>query len=277
MGKKSRRVKTGESHSQPKFKLNAVFEPDQDIGFVYSYNNKPGSPEFVALKVHRCQANKVAKTMNFLSNRIVKHAQSIQSNELHLITNAIEGPQKEELNRTHCCQQTKPDQELFELVPRFPFDDPQDWGSRPAAPQGRQKTVDSILEVWTSGCDNGAFMRHINGDTLDDRPANLEWVDLAAALRHMDDWKVDWVVGLTAEEVAFVKRHKSYFVKMAKLAFRGKPICHRCQKVERPHFDEHLMGCASCKRTLYCSAECQTADWPDHKAQCKKIKKMLGK
>ena len=33
---------------------------------------------------------------------------------------------------------------------------------------------------------------------------NLQWVSLAAAMEHVDDWKVDWDMNLTKEEIALV-------------------------------------------------------------------------
>jgi hypothetical protein len=60
--------------------LRATFNPDEAIGFVYSYNNGRGKPEFLALNVPRSKANKVAGTMNFLANREVQHGQVVESN-----------------------------------------------------------------------------------------------------------------------------------------------------------------------------------------------------
>ena len=48
------------------------------------------------------------------------------------------------------------------------------------------------------------FIRHINGNTTDNRVSNLTRVTLQDAFKHME-WKVDWVCFLTEEEVKFVK------------------------------------------------------------------------
>ena len=43
--------------------------------------------------------------------------------------------------------------------------------------------------------------------------------------------------------------------------------CAACGAAEAP--DRRLKKCAGCRIELYCSAECQTQRWPQHKAACK--------
>jgi MYND finger len=49
----------------------------------------------------------------------------------------------------------------------------------------------------------------------------------------------------------------------------GAEVCVKCKKspasLSRP-----LKRCAKCKGALYCSRECQTADWKTHKKVCNK-------
>ena len=41
-------------------------------------------------------------------------------------------------------------------------------------------------------------------------------------------------------------------------------VCTSCCKT----FNKPLKGCAHCRKTRYCSKECQRQHWPEHKAQC---------
>ncbi|EED16617.1 MYND domain protein, putative [Talaromyces stipitatus ATCC 10500] len=46
-------------------------------------------------------------------------------------------------------------------------------------------------------------------------------------------------------------------------------ICAGCKK-SSTSLSQPLKCCARCKETLYCSRECQTADWKTHKKSCNK-------
>lgn len=45
-------------------------------------------------------------------------------------------------------------------------------------------------------------------------------------------------------------------------------ICAKCSKQSERHFKK----CAGCRQKRYCSPECQLADWPQHKSDCKKYR-----
>ena len=53
--------------------------------------------------------------------------------------------------------------------------------------------------------EQGCFVRFIDGDTLNCAIANLEYVSLKEAMQHIDDWKVDWDMNLSASEIELVK------------------------------------------------------------------------
>ncbi len=41
----------------------------------------------------------------------------------------------------------------------------------------------------------------------------------------------------------------------------------------REQHPKHFRPCAACRIPVYCSKECQTVDWPAHKAACKAARK----
>lgn len=45
------------------------------------------------------------------------------------------------------------------------------------------------------------------------------------------------------------------------------PRCFNCKKLQT-EFPKLLMRCAKCRTALYCSLECQKADWKSHKPTC---------
>ena len=54
-------------------------------------------------------------------------------------------------------------------------------------------------------------------------------------------------------------------VELSKYADKGLPACHYCQTGT-----EALKACGACKKTRYCSRECQKKDFKVHKKVCKK-------
>jgi len=59
---------------------------------------------------------------------------------------------------------------------------------------------------------NGNFIRYVDGDVENSTPENLEEVTAVEAMRHIDDWVVDWTLPLTRSEVAFVRNNSHNFI-----------------------------------------------------------------
>ena len=51
---------------------------------------------------------------------------------------------------------------------------------------------------------------------------------------------------------------------------KGK--CHACGAIPAP--GSKLQACSRCKKGCYCNRDCQTADWPEHKAVCKMLQEV---
>jgi hypothetical protein len=69
----------------------------------------------------------------------------------------------------------------------------------PSAPAS--DTTMSILRKWR---EQRQFIRFLDGDVTNSAVSNLEFVSLRDALDHLEEWKVDWDMDLTAEERALV-------------------------------------------------------------------------
>ncbi len=65
-----------------------------------------------------------------------------------------------------------------------------------------QKCVDKMKKDPTG---INCFIRHKNGNTLDNRITNLEQVGLVDSMCHINTWKVDWVLYLSKKEVTELK------------------------------------------------------------------------
>ncbi len=54
-----------------------------------------------------------------------------------------------------------------------------------------------IIAKWNA---QGAFIRFIDGNTMNCSVANLQWVTLPEVIQHITDWVVDWDLNLTKQE-----------------------------------------------------------------------------
>jgi len=65
--------------------------------------------------------------------------------------------------------------------------------------------------------------------------------------------------------------------KVPKVVSKGQQRARRCTNcAQAPPAGLKLSICGKCKSTLYCSRECQTADWASHKPACLVMRKLKG-
>lgn len=57
---------------------------------------------------------------------------------------------------------------------------------------------------------NGYFMRHIDGDKSNINLNNLQWIHPKTAMENIE-WCCDWIIGLTKQEIDFVKNNSNIF------------------------------------------------------------------
>ena len=61
-----------------------------------------------------------------------------------------------------------------------------------------------------------------------------------------------------------------------RVAAHAAPQCRGCARAgcgaREPH-PSAFKACAACRTVVYCGRDCQTADWPSHKAACKAARK----
>ena len=67
------------------------------------------------------------------------------------------------------------------------------------------KMTTSIMKKWN---DQGSFIRFLDGNPTNVALTNLECVSIEEAMKHVDDWKVDWDMNLTDKEIALVRTSK---------------------------------------------------------------------
>lgn len=74
----------------------------------------------------------------------------------------------------------------------------------------RELRIESIKNKFAR--ERNQFIRHINGNTLDNNIHNLAWVNAYDALVHVNDWTTDWACYVTEEEAQFVRDNIETFM-----------------------------------------------------------------
>ena len=144
----------------------------------------------------------IASTMNFLADRECRPGKTVQSCGLYLMLRSLDKHERRRVLQTHMTATDFRSNHVFEFIPRFEPESIEYWGRLPAAPDGKTKLVEDIVEIWVD--QNGKFVLHKDGNTTNDCIDNLKWIDLAYAFKYIDTAKVDWHVNLSVKQSEYV-------------------------------------------------------------------------
>lgn len=251
-----------------------IYNPGDEFGFVYSScNTIPNSGvNFLALNVPREKAEPLAcciitNMAHFAVSPGIDHGHMALGADLFLVVKRVDPERRRQLNRTHTTA-TERSSTLYELVPKFDYKDPKDWGTRPKFPDTtKEHIVDEIIDKWYG---RSEFL--LSNSNL---PCGVKIVDVAEALLHVDDWNVDWDKGLTKQEIELVRQHNEWFSRFAEVFLRKPRGCACCKKLWEPGAAA-LLRCGGCKQVYYCNSDCQHTHWKTHhKKWCKKLRSRL--
>jgi len=81
--------------------------------------------------------------------------------------------------------------------------------------EATKRMIKSIRDIWneTTKESKGLFLRHLDGNRLNNRLQNLSWVHPREAMENLD-WCVDWKVGLKKRQIQFVMLNADSFSKL---------------------------------------------------------------
>ena len=221
--------------------------------FVYTEGvstSHPACVEFIALNVKRADAEDVAHTFDFLTRRLldgysVCGGQTCESNGMKFHIIELDYANNQYLLENYACQcgsGSSLDYDTIKLllivpVRSVPFTLPN--GS--VVGQEEMKIAD-IRNKWSA---NPNWIRSLDGNAGNCNFRNLAWVSPYQAMLH-PEWTCTWVIGLSDEEIDFVRSHSPEFASMYKPR-NDKSIEDRLFDDEEynPSADVHYeLGCA---------------------------------
>lgn len=230
----------------PPHEVVAVFAPHFEMGFVYTNGLSvvaASNIELMALDVQRQAVPSFHKCLNFLGSRLEKgHAilpgqkvmgdgdyvnmivgvdestnRYLLGKSVHVLMLFTFKTYKEppfltaafvnNISKGNYAVELRADVNLLLVVPieRLPFT-----LSNGAIVGERELRIEYIKSKFAGR--GNQFIRHINGNTLDNNIDNLAFVTAYDALVHVSDWTTNWVCYVTEEEAQFVRDNIDAFI-----------------------------------------------------------------
>jgi len=123
-----------------------------------------------------------------------------------------------------------------------------------------EEARDAMIGMW-----GGVVTAHIN-DILNDEKmslflkANYQFVAIITKkIGNSFKLSCGFISNIKKKEIKKLAKESNGRIKM-------KQVCDFCTKVS-----PHLQKCGACRSVFYCCKEHQTADWKDHKKECKRL------
>lgn len=220
--------------NSPTWIVHAIFDDDAPRGFLYTYGLYDiGKPELLVRGVPRSKVNDVASALNFLGARTVKDSEMIKSHGLGFGSKVLHKKQAKKLLKTHLCK-CDHRAKVIELeplvIPEHGTEEEYaaEWAScdvldsiimpemeRGDEHQAHLDTVRTIRDKWHEQTKpfRGYFIRFLDGDCSNCCADNLNYCSPHDAFSN-PDWKVDWDLDLTSDEIAFVRTNMGNFRKL---------------------------------------------------------------
>lgn len=127
--------------------------------------------------------------------------------------------------------------------------------------------IDPLFAVLTAGSSepllpsNDLLRKTFWMKTYSENEGILEQLEAQNILRRTGQVKTQGYVTLVAVETVLSRG-------------QWAEVCSGCGRREQLGDDEpRMQRCGKCKERHYCTKECQTEDWPNHKADCKRLQK----
>ena len=220
-----------EKFKQHNVKINTIFDPDEDVGFMYSKNIAKVHPlklEFISLNVHRNDIRDIGDAIHFLADQLIDGIEVRPYQSAIIVdTNYLVMPLEDDIRRivldNYACALHDESVELLLLQPmrQLPMKftltrNPERVFLREVIFGEKAKKIQTIRLKWLTGRIAlgqvpETTTRHLDGNPMNCHYRNLKLVSLYEAFTH-PNWVTTWDCNLEDDEVSFVKDNLDIFV-----------------------------------------------------------------